>query len=48
MLLDRADQRLLQAKTAGKNTVCYPDKFDNERGMSVAEKSALMAGFKDS
>jgi diguanylate cyclase (GGDEF)-like protein len=48
MLLDRADQRLLQAKKAGKNTICYPDKSDNERGMSVDEKSALMAGFKGS
>ncbi|MBU2098961.1 MAG: GGDEF domain-containing protein [Gammaproteobacteria bacterium] len=46
-LLDRADQRLLQAKKSGKNTVCYPERPDHADGMSVAEKTALMDSFKN-
>ncbi|MDO8907181.1 MAG: GGDEF domain-containing protein [Pseudohongiella sp.] len=47
MLLDRADQHLLQAKKSGKNKVCYPDSSEYPDGMSVEEKTALMDSFKD-
>lgn len=46
LLLDRADQHLLQAKKSGKNTVCYPDRSAQSDGMSIAEKTALMDSFK--
>lgn len=45
LLLERTDRYLLQAKQAGKNVVRYPDSVPASDGMSVDEKSALMAGF---
>lgn len=45
LLLDRADQSLLLAKKAGKNTVRYSIRPEESGGMSIAEKSALMDSF---